>query len=174
LTAAVGSASVVVSLVLGQDRPQVSFAEDEHPVGDLGPDGQHEPFRESVRARAPGRDLHGVSGVYIWARIDDRRQRSLVTGSPRRPSGSRRQPRPYACRTPSAGADGGQTSLPWPPSRSVFDSVGTAGDEFSLPIPRSPPAQLVSPRIAPRSSSYGLRFMLAWWRVGGGWRRVRR
>ncbi len=27
------------------------FAEDEHPVGDLGPGGEHEPFRLSVRAR---------------------------------------------------------------------------------------------------------------------------
>ena len=26
------------------------FAEDEHPVGDLGPGGEHEPFRISVRA----------------------------------------------------------------------------------------------------------------------------
>ena len=31
-------------------------------------------------------------------------------------------------------ADGGQTSLPWPPSRSVIDSVGTAGDELARPI----------------------------------------
>jgi hypothetical protein len=30
LAAAVGSASVVVGLVLGQNRPQVPFAEDEH------------------------------------------------------------------------------------------------------------------------------------------------
>jgi len=36
------------------------FAEDEHPVGDLGPDGEHEPFRVGVRARAAGRDLHGL------------------------------------------------------------------------------------------------------------------
>ena len=36
------------------------FAEDQHPVGDLGPGGEHEPFRISVRARAPRRDLHGL------------------------------------------------------------------------------------------------------------------
>ena len=35
-------------------------AEDQHAVGDLGPGGEHEPFRISVRARASGRDLHGV------------------------------------------------------------------------------------------------------------------
>ena len=28
-------------------------------------------------------------------------------------------------------ADGGQKSLPWPPSRSEIDSAGTAGDEFA-------------------------------------------
>jgi hypothetical protein len=43
LAAAVGSASVVVGLVLGQDRPQMPLAEDQHPVGDLGPGGEHEP-----------------------------------------------------------------------------------------------------------------------------------
>jgi hypothetical protein len=39
-----GSPPVVVSLVLGQDRPQMPFAEDEHLVGDLGPGGEHEPL----------------------------------------------------------------------------------------------------------------------------------
>jgi hypothetical protein len=32
-----GSSAVVAAGVLGQDQPQVSFAEDQHPVGDLGP-----------------------------------------------------------------------------------------------------------------------------------------
>ena len=59
LAAAVGSPSVVMGLVLGQDGPQVPFAEDEHPVGDLGPGREHESFRISVRARAAGRDLDG-------------------------------------------------------------------------------------------------------------------
>ncbi len=40
------------------------LAEDEHPVGDLGPGGEHEPFRISVRARAAGRDLrHLDTGI---------------------------------------------------------------------------------------------------------------
>src|SRR4029079_12063311 len=30
---------------------------DQHPVGDRGPDGQHEPFVEAVRPRTPRRDL---------------------------------------------------------------------------------------------------------------------
>src|ERR1700730_5729741 len=59
LAAAVGSSSVVVGLVLGKDAAQVAFAEDEHPIGDLGPGGEHEPFRISVRARTPGRNSYG-------------------------------------------------------------------------------------------------------------------
>jgi hypothetical protein len=43
LAAAVG-APVVVPGVLSQDDPQVAFAEDQHPVGDLRPGGEHEPF----------------------------------------------------------------------------------------------------------------------------------
>jgi hypothetical protein len=58
LAAAVGSSSVVVGLVLGKDAAQVAFAEDEHPIGDLGPGGEHEPFRISVRARTPGRNFY--------------------------------------------------------------------------------------------------------------------
>ena len=42
--------------VLGQYRPQVPLAEDEHPVGDLGPGSEHEPFGKGVCARAPRRD----------------------------------------------------------------------------------------------------------------------
>src|SRR5712691_7588512 len=59
LAAAVRPLPVVVGLVFGQDRPQVPFAEDEHPVGDLRACGQDESFGESVRARAPRRDLYG-------------------------------------------------------------------------------------------------------------------
>src|ERR1039458_9159331 len=59
LAAAMRAASVVVSLILGQDRPQMPLAEDQHPVSDLGPGGEHEPFRVSVRPWAAGRDLHG-------------------------------------------------------------------------------------------------------------------
>src|ERR1700745_2018335 len=60
MAAAMGSPPVVMALILGQDRPQMPLAEDEHLVGDLGPGGEHEPFRVSVRAWAAGRDLHGL------------------------------------------------------------------------------------------------------------------
>jgi hypothetical protein len=36
------------------------LAEDQHPVGDLSPGGEHEPFRTGVRAWASGRNLHGL------------------------------------------------------------------------------------------------------------------
>ena len=43
LPAAMGAPPVVMSRVVGQDQPQMPFAEDQHPVGDLGPGGEHEP-----------------------------------------------------------------------------------------------------------------------------------
>ena len=49
-----GAAPVVMALVLGQDSSQMPFAEDEHPIGDFRPGGEYEPFRISVRERAPG------------------------------------------------------------------------------------------------------------------------
>ena len=54
LAATMGSPSVVMGRVLGQDQPQMPFAEDQHPVG------EHEAFRKSIRSRAAGRDLHGL------------------------------------------------------------------------------------------------------------------
>ena len=58
LAAAVGPPPGVVGLVPGQDGPQMPFAEDQHPVGDLLAGGEHEPFRMKVRSWAPRRDLH--------------------------------------------------------------------------------------------------------------------
>jgi hypothetical protein len=51
------SLNVVVRGVLGKHPSEVLLAEDQHPVGDLGADGQHEAFSEAVRARTPRRDL---------------------------------------------------------------------------------------------------------------------
>ena len=60
LASAMGSSSVVIGLARGQGGPQMPLAEDQYPVGDLGPGGEHEPFGVSVRAPAAGRDLHGL------------------------------------------------------------------------------------------------------------------
>ncbi len=60
LAGPVRALSVVVPGVLGQYVPEVTFAEDQHAVGQLGSGGQHESLRESVRAGAAGRDLHDV------------------------------------------------------------------------------------------------------------------
>ena len=40
------------------------LAEGQHPVGDLRPDGQHEPFRISIRVEAPRRDPHGLDASF--------------------------------------------------------------------------------------------------------------
>jgi hypothetical protein len=45
---------ILLLRVLGKDAAQVLLAEDQHPVGDLGSDGQHEPFGEAVRPRLSG------------------------------------------------------------------------------------------------------------------------
>ncbi len=50
VAATVGSSSVVVGRVLDQDGAQVPFTDDQHAVGDLGPDGADEPFCVGVRA----------------------------------------------------------------------------------------------------------------------------
>ncbi len=60
LTAAMRASSVVVGLVPGQDRPQMSFAGDQHPVDDLGPGGEHEPLRKSI---GPHRQQHLISMI---------------------------------------------------------------------------------------------------------------
>ena len=57
LAAAMGAPPVVVGRVLGQDRPQVPLAEDEHAAGDLGTGGGYEPFRITV---APRRQLRPI------------------------------------------------------------------------------------------------------------------
>jgi hypothetical protein len=48
----------------------VSFAEDQHPVGDLGPGGEHEPFGAGVRAGASGRDLDGLDASISQHRVE--------------------------------------------------------------------------------------------------------
>ena len=60
LAAAMRAAPVVVGLALGQDRPQMPLAEDQHLVGDLGPGREHEPFCISVGRR---RRLHPIQMI---------------------------------------------------------------------------------------------------------------
>ena len=52
-----GSLAVLVHQVLGERLAQVPLAEDQHSVGELGADGQHEAFGVAVRAWAARRDL---------------------------------------------------------------------------------------------------------------------
>jgi hypothetical protein len=53
------------------------LTEDEHPVGDLGPGGEHEPFRLSVRPRAAGRNLHDLDAGIGQDRV---KRRGELTG----------------------------------------------------------------------------------------------
>ena len=73
---AVRASSVVVPGVLGQDSAQVPFTEDQHPVGYFRPDGEYEPFCIGIRARAPGRNLHGGDAGIGQDRLPHLRKRS--------------------------------------------------------------------------------------------------
>ena len=65
---------VVVGGVHGKHLAQVPLAEDQHPVGDLGPDGQHEAFGEAVRPRTPRRDLDHLDARVRQDRVERRRE----------------------------------------------------------------------------------------------------
>jgi hypothetical protein len=56
--------------VLGQDVPKVALAEDEHPVGELGTGGEHEPFGVGVHARTAGGDLEDLDARVGQDRIE--------------------------------------------------------------------------------------------------------
>jgi hypothetical protein len=58
----------VVRGICGKHPAQVPLPEDQHPVGELGSDGQHDAFGEAVSPRAARRDLD-----YIDARIRQHR-----------------------------------------------------------------------------------------------------
>ena len=60
--------------VRGKYSAQVLLAEDQHPVGDLGADGQHEAFGEAVRARTPRRDLDHLDARVRQDRVERRRE----------------------------------------------------------------------------------------------------
>ena len=60
LAAAMGTSPVAVVLVLGQDRPQMPLAEDRHPLGDLRPGGEHEPFPHKHSREGSGAGFHGL------------------------------------------------------------------------------------------------------------------
>jgi len=60
----VRTSAVVMTDVLVKCPAEVPFAKDQHAVGDLAPDGEHEPLRVRVRPRAAGWDLaHGDAGI---------------------------------------------------------------------------------------------------------------
>jgi len=80
LAAAMGSSSVVVGLVLGQDRPRVAVTEDLHPIGDLCSDGEQQTPREVVRAGTAGRDHHGFDAALASQSLVSSPVKVLVAG----------------------------------------------------------------------------------------------
>src|SRR5215213_2393366 len=68
------AARVVVRGVPGKHLTQVLLAEDEHPVGDLGTEGQHEAFGKAVRPRTPRRDLDHLDTRVRPHRVERRRK----------------------------------------------------------------------------------------------------
>jgi len=69
-----GSSPVAVPRVPGQDSAQAPFTEDQHPAGDLGAGGEHEPLRAGVRAGPSGRDLHGLDAGTGQDRVERGRE----------------------------------------------------------------------------------------------------
>jgi hypothetical protein len=67
---------VVVHRIPGKHAAQVSFPEDQHPVGDLGSDGQHEASGEAVRPRASRRDLDYLNTCIGQHRVERGRELS--------------------------------------------------------------------------------------------------
>jgi hypothetical protein len=55
---AVRASSIVMPRVLGKNSTQVPFTEDQHPVGYLCSDREHEPLRVGIHTGTPGRNLH--------------------------------------------------------------------------------------------------------------------
>jgi hypothetical protein len=68
----VRSSPVVVPGIFGHHTAQVPFAEDQHPVSDLRPGGEHEPLRISIRARTPRRDLDHFDTSICQDRVERR------------------------------------------------------------------------------------------------------
>src|SRR3954451_14354369 len=68
------SPPVVMGGVLGKHAAQGLLAEDQHAVGDLGADGQHEAFGEAVRAWTPRWDLDRFDARVRQDRVEGRRE----------------------------------------------------------------------------------------------------
>src|SRR6476620_3433213 len=68
------SLPVVMHRIPGEHTAQVSIAEDQHSVGDLGTYCQHEAFGVAVRAWTPRRDLDHLDAGVRQDRVERRRE----------------------------------------------------------------------------------------------------
>lgn len=89
---AVRASSIVVPRVLGQDNAQVPFTEDQHPIGYLCPNREHEPLRVGIRTGLRGGIFTAVMPASARTASNDAvncparsrtRNRNWVTRSPR-------------------------------------------------------------------------------------------
>ena len=78
LQRSVWPAVVVVGGVAGKEGPQMSFAEDQDAVGELGFGGEDEAFGEAVCSRTLRWDLHGI---YAGAGQDCIERRGELAGA---------------------------------------------------------------------------------------------
>jgi hypothetical protein len=142
-----GPPSVVVPGILGQDRPQVSFAEDQHPAGHLRPGGAHAPFRLSVRARASRRDLHRLDAGAGQDRVE---RCGALPGLVADQEPEARGPRTEG---PSGGCGSASTGsvfvgrLDWGRWRAVHDRRGEVARPRCSAYAATPASSVYGPRI---------------------------
>ena len=65
---------VLLRGIRGEDPAEVPLAEDQHPVGELGSDGQHDAFGEAVRPRTARRNLDYLDVRIRQHRVERRRE----------------------------------------------------------------------------------------------------
>jgi hypothetical protein len=65
------SPGVVVRGIQGKHPAQVPLAEDQHSVGDLTPNGQHEALGEKLSPSTPRRDLDHLAGCITVRRREE-------------------------------------------------------------------------------------------------------
>ena len=78
---------VVVRGRQGKHPTEMPLSVDQHPVGEFGPDGQHEPFGEAVRPRTTRRDLDHLDTCIREHRIEGGRElpRAIADQEPEPP-----------------------------------------------------------------------------------------
>jgi hypothetical protein len=140
---------VVVRGIRGKHPAEVPLAEDQHPVGQLGPHRQHEAFGEAVRLRTTRRDLdhldtgirqHRVKRVRELSARSRTRNRNRATCSPSSMTKLR------AC----GGVAGSRGRAGWPwRSGTAGPGGAAAARRWGAPFGRAVEAGEAAPRTSP-------------------------